>query len=200
MPLEANSPVPPPVDEKERASMLPPEPNEGRGAEHSELQRFFAGELKDILWAEQKLVSSLPKMAAAATSASLRELFETHLKETQNHVRRLEKAFACMGMAPEAVKCEAMAGITEEGEGMIAETSAGSATRDAALILAAQKVEHYEIATYGGLAYLAHVLGLMDVKGLLEATLDEEKGADKMLSLAASSGINRAGVLESSAS
>lgn len=194
--LPGNQPAPPPVDEKERTSKIAPQPNGGLGPDQSQLQEFFTGELKDIYWAEQKLVTTLPKMAAAATSPVLRELFEAHLLETQNHVVRLEKAFACMGLAPEAVKCEAMAGITEEGDGMIADTQAGSYTRDVALILAAQKAEHYEISTYGGLAYVAHILGLMDVKGLLEATLDEEKGADKLLSLAASSGINRMAVVE----
>lgn len=196
MSLQGNQPAPPPVDEKERAPKLPPEPNGGLGPDHSALKRFLIGELKDMLWAEQKLVATLPKMAAAATSPQLRELFETHLLETRNHVTRLEKAFAFLGLPPESVRCEAMAGITEEGEGMIAETPAGSSTRDAALILAAQKAEHYEIASYGGLAYMAHVLGLLDVKGLLEANLDEEKSADKLLSLAASAGINRAAVIE----
>ncbi|RYZ40801.1 MAG: ferritin-like domain-containing protein [Sphingobacteriales bacterium] len=196
MSIKDNIPAPPPVSEDQRASKTPPEPNEGYGPEHSRLKDFFLGELKDILWAEQKLVSSLPKMTAAATSPALRQLFETHLEETRNHVARLEKAFALAGIPAEAVKCEAMAGIAEETDSMIEGTEAGTATRDAALILAAQKAEHYEIATYGGLAYLANVLGLLDIKGLLEATLDEEKSADKLLSLAASAGINRAAVYE----
>ena len=187
---------PPPVDERERASKIPPEPNHGMGPSHSELKTFFIDELKDLYWAEQKLVSTLPKMAAAATSSALRELFEAHLKETKVHVERLEKSFAFAGVAAEAVKCEAMAGITAEGESMMESTTEGTAMRDVALILAAQKAEHYEIASYGGLAYIANVLGLMDIKGLLEATLDEEKGADKKLSLAASSGINRNAVKE----
>jgi ferritin-like metal-binding protein YciE len=194
MSLQGNQPAPPPVAESERASKLPPKPM--TEADQSQLRTFFIGELKDMFWAEQKLVSTLRKMAAAATSQQLRELFETHLTETRNHVTRLEKAFALLGLPPEAVKCEAMAGITEEGEGMIAETQPGTATRDAALILAAQKAEHYEIASYGGLAYIARVLGLLQVKGLLEANLDEEKSADKLLSLAASAGINRAAITE----
>lgn len=198
MSLQENQPLPPPLDEKERSSKIPPAPNTVDGSDQSQLMEFFAGELKDLLWAEHKLVSSLPKLAAAATSPALRELFETHLEETKNHVTRLEKAFAYMGMQAESVKCEAMAGIAEEVDKMIADTQEGSSTRDAALIFGAQKAEHYEIASYGGLAYLAHVLGLMDVKGLLEATLDEEKGADKLLSLAASSGINRIAVIEAS--
>lgn len=196
MPLEQNIPVPPPVDEGARSPLLPPQPNDGYGPDYSQLKNFFAAELKDVYGAEQQLVASLPKMAAASTSDTLRQLFDTHLQETRQHVVRLEKAFALMGQVAEAVRCEAMAGIIAEGEKAIEKTSQGSATRDAALIMAAQKAEHYEMATYGSLAYLAHVLGILDVKGLLEANLDEEKGADKMLSLAASSGINRAGVLE----
>lgn len=194
MSLQENQPTPPPIAEQERASRLPPEPN--ASAEQSQLKTFFIGELKDMYWAEQKLVSTLPKMAAAATAPQLRQLFEAHLAETRNHVTRLEHAFALLGRPPEAVKCEAMSGIAEEGEGMNAETPAGTATRDAALILAAQKAEHYEIASYSGLAYIARILGLMQVKGLLEANLDEEKSADKLLSLAASAGINREAATE----
>jgi ferritin-like metal-binding protein YciE len=178
------------INEGLRVTKTPPVPNYGAGPEHSLLKTFFIGELKDIYWAEQKLVSTLPRMAAAATSDELRQLFTKHLLETQQHVARLEKAFGLMGVPAEAVKCEAMSGITEEGEGIIADTTAGTATRDVGLILAAQKAEHYEIATYGGLAQIAHMLGLLEVAGLLHATLDEEKGADKLLSLAASSGIN----------
>jgi len=194
--LQANQPAPPPVAEEQRASQRAPEPNGGKGPTHSELKEFFIGEVKDIYWAEQKLVATLPKMAAAATSSTLRQLIETHLVETQNQVARLEKAFAFLGIPPATVECQAMAGIVAEGESLIAETPDGSATRDVAIIIAAQKVEHYEIATYGSLAYLANILGLKDVKGLLEANLDEEKGADKLLSLAGSAGINRMAVLE----
>lgn len=194
--LEGQQPAPPPIDERERATKVPADPQNGMGPDQSQLKDFFIGELKDIYWAEQQLVATLPKMAEAATSSTLKELFMAHLLETKNHVVRLEKAFSFLGIPAETVKCEAMAGITEEGEGMIADTQTGSSTRDAALILAAQKAEHYEIATYGGLAQIAHALGIMDVKGLLEATLDEEKGADKLLSLAAVAGINQRGVTE----
>ena len=189
MAIENNKPMPPSIHEEDRDQKLPIDETGDSTSEPSRLKEFFVNELRDILWAEQKLVATLPKMEAAATSESLKELFTTHLRETRQHVTRLEKAVSLLGLAANTVKCEAMAGIVEEGESIIAETEAGTYTRDAGLILAAQKVEHYEIATYGGLAYLAHTLGLMDVKGLLEATLDEEKGADKLLGLAASSGI-----------
>lgn len=183
------------IDESTRETKIPPAPNHGMGPD-SQLKEFFIGELKDIYWAEQQLVRTLPKMESATTSDTLKQLFAKHLLETQQHVVRLEKAFQLLGIAPEAVRCEAMAGITEEGDGIIADTQAGTATRDVGLILAAQKAEHYEIATYGGLVQIAHLLGVLDVKGLLDATLDEEKGADKLLSLAGTSGINQSAVTE----
>ena len=184
------------IDENARVTKTPPEPNLGKGPESSLLKTFFTGELKDIYWAEQQLVKTLPKMAEAATSDTLRQLFTKHLTETKQHVVRLEKAFSLLGIPAEAVKCEAMAGITEEGDGIVADTQAGTATRDVGLVLAAQKAEHYEISTYGGLAQIALILGLHEISGLLNATLDEEKGADKLLSLAASSGINLDAVTE----
>ncbi|MGN6476149.1 MAG: DUF892 family protein, partial [Flavipsychrobacter sp.] len=115
----------------------------------SMLEKFFQDELKDIYWAEKHLVKTLPKMKKAATSAELQAAFEEHLNVTKEHVARLEQVFEMLGKKAQAKKCDAMAGITEEGEGIIEETEAGTATRDVGLILAAQKVEHYEIATYG---------------------------------------------------
>ena len=187
------------IDESTRVSKVPPAPNFGEGPENSMLKNFFIGELKDIYWAEQQLIETLPKMAVAATSAALKALFTKHLAETQQHVVRLEKAFNLLGIPAEGVKCEAMAGITEEGDSIVADTMPGTATRDVGLVLAAQKAEHYEIATYGALTQIAHMLGLLEIAGLLDATLDEEKGADKLLSLAASSGINRSATVESPA-
>ncbi len=157
---------------------------------YSKLREFFIEELKDIYWAEQHLVATLPKMAAATTTEKLKAAFTDHLAVTQNHVKRLEMAFSYVGESAQAKKCEAMAGITEEGESIIAETEDGSITRDVGLVLAAQKVEHYEIATYGGLKQLAQTLNLREVAGLLQATLTEEKEADSMLTLIAESGIN----------
>ncbi len=187
------------IDESSRTSKISPAPNFGEGPENSMLKTFFAGELKDVYWAEQKLVQTLPEMAASATSGELKALFNKHLTETKQHVVRLEKAFSLLGIPAEGVKCEAMAGITEEGNGIIADTVAGTATRDVGLILAAQKAEHYEIATYGALAQIAQLLGLLEIAGLLNATLEEEKGADKLLSLVASSGINRNAATEAAA-
>lgn len=160
------------------------------GSSDSMLLKFFEDELKDIYWAEKHLVKTLPKMRKAATSEKLQQAFQDHLATTQTHVERLEQVFELMGKKPQAKKCDAMAGITEEGAGIIEETEKGTATRDVGLILAGQKVEHYEIATYGGLAQLARTLGKDDVAEILETTLAEEKEADSLLTEIAENDIN----------
>src|SRR6185312_3173982 len=141
----------------------------------SKLREFFIDELKDILWAEQKLVKTLPKMQKAATARELQEAFASHQKETEGHVERLERAFDLLGEKSHPKKCDAMEGITEEGSSVIADTEEGTATRDVGLVMAGQKAEHYEIATYGSLITIAQTLGLDDVAALLEETLQEEK-------------------------
>lgn len=156
----------------------------------SMLEEFFCDELKDIYWAEKHLVKTLPKMSKAATSAELKQAFTDHLETTKVHVTRLEQVFELMGKKAQAKKCDAMAGITEEGAGIIEETETGTATRDVGLILAAQKVEHYEIATYGGLAQLARTLGRDDVAEILAETLAEEKEADELLTEVAENSVN----------
>jgi ferritin-like metal-binding protein YciE len=156
----------------------------------SMLADFFHGELKDIYWAEKHLVKTLPKMTKAATSAELKQAFIKHLEETKVHCQRLEEVFALLNKKPQAKKCEAMEGITKEGEGIIEETQAGTATRDVGLIFAAQKVEHYEIATYGGLVQLAKTLGLEDCAEIMLKTLNEEKKADEGLTEIAENNIN----------
>lgn len=159
-------------------------------APDSRLAEFFLDELQDIYWAEQHLVATLPKMQAAATSTDLQKAFEDHLTQTQTHVKRLEECFSLLGEQAQAKKCEAMAGITKEGEEIIAETEAGTATRDVGLIMAGQKVEHYEIATYGGLRQLAKTIGRVDIAGILDLTLEEEKMADNMLTAIAEKDVN----------
>jgi ferritin-like metal-binding protein YciE len=154
------------------------------------LKEFFIDEIKDIYWAEKKLVTALPKMQKAATSAELKTCIGDHIEATKGHVERLEQVFSLLGEKAVAKKCDAMAGILEEGNGVIEDTEKGTATRDVGIILASQKVEHYEIATYGGLATLAATLGLTDVKNLLGQTLDEEKEADELLTQVAENGIN----------
>lgn len=160
------------------------------GKVDSMLADFFSDELKDIYWAEKHLVKTLPKMQKAATSEELKEAFADHLETTKGHVERLEEVFELLGKKAQAKKCDAMAGITEEGAGIIEETEKGTATRDVGLILAAQKVEHYEIATYGGLAQLARTLGYDEVADILETTLAEEKDADSLLTEIAENNVN----------
>lgn len=157
---------------------------------HGLLEEFFKEEIKDIYWAEKHLVKTLPKMAKAATSAELREAFTSHLQETKGHVERLERVFGILEEKPQGEKCEAMEGITKEGDSIVEETETGTATRDVGLILAGQKVEHNEISTYGGLSRLARNLGHDDIAELLEQTLKEEKTADQLLTSVAEDKIN----------
>ena len=159
-------------------------------SQSSLMEKFLVDELKDIYWAEKHLLKALPKLEKAATSEDLRESFTDHLEVTREHVSRLEEAFEIMGKKPQAKKCEAMEGLTKEAEGIIEDTEEGSMTRDAALIMAAQKVEHYEIATYGGLKQLAKTLGKNNLTNLFEQTLAEEKEADDLLTNIAEAHIN----------
>lgn len=159
-------------------------------ADGSMLEDFFVDELKDIFWAEKHLVKTLPKMEKAATTQELKDAFAEHLETTKGHVSRLEQVFEMLGKKAVGKKCEAMEGITREGEDIIAETEKGTATRDVGLILAGQKVEHYEIATYGGLVQLAKTLSHNDVAKLLEQTLSEEKEADQLLTSVAENNVN----------
>lgn len=154
------------------------------------LEGLFYDELKDIYWAEKHLTKAIPKMVKAANSEELKHAFTDHLEATKNHVSRLEEIFGILGKKAQAKKCEAMEGITKEAEGIIEDTEEGTATRDVGLILAAQKVEHYEISTYGGLAQLAKTLQKNDIANILEETLGEEKDADKLLTSIAEKDIN----------
>src|SRR5215213_1469319 len=158
--------------------------------QNSKLREFFIDQLQDIYWAEKKLIKKLHKLSDAATSNQLKEALDNHLMQTRVHADRLEKVFNLIGEEAQATKCPAMSGIVEEGEDIMDETDEGSAQRDVGIIFAAQKAEHYEIATYGGLAQLAKTLGLMDAKNLLGQTLEEEKQADQLLTQIAESGIN----------
>lgn len=161
------------------------------------LEKFFIDQLQDIYYAEQKIVQSLPKMAGSATTEELREAFEDHLHQTQRHVKRLEKVFNVLGQKPEGKKCEAIEGIVREAEQIIKETEEDTMTRDAALIMAAQKVEHYEIATYGGLIQLAITMGLYEAADILDKTLLEEEDTDMLLTEIAECEINIQAELES---
>jgi ferritin-like metal-binding protein YciE len=156
----------------------------------SMLADFFHDEIKDIYWAEKHLLKVLPKMQKASTSEELGAAFADHLEVTREHVVRLEKVFELLGHKAQAKKCDAMDGITKEGESIIEETEEGTATRDVGLILAAQKAEHYEIATYGGLHQLALTLGYDEIAELLEITLNEEKETDVKLTSIAENHVN----------
>jgi len=145
-----------------------------------ELKDLFIDSLKDIYWAENALVGALSKMAANATSSGLKGTILEHLAVTQNQVARLEQVFELLGQKAEGKKCEAMAGLLKEGDNILEETIPGS-VRDAGIISASQKIEHYEIASYGTLAAFAKTLGENDVAKLLTQTLAEEKEADCLL-------------------
>ncbi|WP_348822889.1 ferritin-like domain-containing protein [Flavobacterium aestuarii] len=155
----------------------------------TELKELFIDNLKDIYWAENALVSSLPKMAANAASPGLSSLILEHHAITQLQVARLEQIFESLGQKAEGKKCEAMAGLLKEGESILLETAPGP-VRDAGIIAASQKIEHYEIATYGTLAAFAKTLGENDAAKLLTQTLAEEKESDCLLNDIALNAVN----------
>lgn len=165
--------------------------NSGKKAsmKSSLLMQLFEDSLKDIYWAEKALVKSLPKMTKKATSEELIDAMTSHLEETKEHVVRLEKIFSLIGKKAEAEKCDAMEGLIEEASSIMEECEEGS-MRDAGIIAAAQKVEHYEIATYGTLRQFAETLGLTEAEEILATTLQEEKEADLKLSEVAMEAVN----------
>jgi ferritin-like metal-binding protein YciE len=154
------------------------------------LEKFFMDSLKDIYWAEKHLVKALNKMQKNATNEELKSAFEEHRSQTEEHVARLEQVFEALGKKAMGKKCEAMEGLTAEAESIIEETKEDTQTRDAALIMAAQKVEHYEIATYGGLVQLAKTLQQKKIADILAQTLQEEKETDEKLTQIAESTSN----------
>jgi ferritin-like metal-binding protein YciE len=153
------------------------------------LRELFVDSLKDIYWAEKALTKALPKMAKNATSENLIEAINNHLEITREQVARLEEVFSLVGEKAAAKKCDAMEGLIKEGESIMEETEVG-AVRDAGIIAASQKIEHYEIASYGTLAAFAQTLGEDNAVLLLEKTLAEEKEADTLLTQAAYNSIN----------
>lgn len=153
------------------------------------LRELFVDSLKDIYWAEKALTKAIPQMAKNATSKKLVDGLTAHLVETEGQIDRLEKAFELMGEKAVAKKCDAMSGLIDEGKSIMEETEIG-AVRDAGIIAAAQKVEHYEIATYGTLTAWAKTLGENEIAELLWTSLNEEKDADRTLTEAAYHDIN----------
>jgi ferritin-like metal-binding protein YciE len=150
------------------------------GMEESALMKLFEDELKDIYWAEKALTKALPKMLKNATSPELANAIRTHLKETENQVLSVEKVFKAIGKKAVAKKCDAMDGLIKEGQSIMEDTEKG-AMRDAGIISASQKIEHYEIASYGTLRTFAQILGQKDAVEILNAILEEEKNADEIL-------------------
>lgn len=169
------------------------------GQGNSQLDKYFTDSLKDIYWAEKQLTKTLPKMQKAATTEELKNAIEDHLVQTEEHVTRLEQVFEIIGKKAQAKKCEAMEGLVKEGDSIVEETEDGSMTRDVGIIMAAQKVEHYEIATYGSLVQLAKVMGYDDAADILQQTLEEEKQTDAGLTDIAENNINWEAELESGA-
>jgi len=162
----------------------------------SALKELFTDELKDIYWAEKHLASALPKMIKGATSEELKTTITNHLEETKNHVARLESVFESIGEKATAKKCLAMEGLLNEANELLTDTDKGTEVRDVAIISAAQKVEHYEIASYGTLRTLAGTLGYDEAQGLLDETLAEEKNADSLLTQVAENYVNETAAQE----
>ncbi|HEY6826120.1 MAG TPA: ferritin-like domain-containing protein [Gemmatimonadaceae bacterium] len=153
------------------------------------LQDIYVEQLKDLYSAENQILKALPKMAEAATHAELRSAFEDHEVQTRTHVERLEKIFTQLGEKPGGHKCKGMEGLLAEGDELLEEHEESEAL-DAAMIAAAQRVEHYEIAGYGSVRTFANMLGLSDQADLLQRTLDEEGDTDKKLTGLAETVVN----------
>ena len=153
------------------------------------LETLFVDQLQDVYDAEQRLVKALPLMARAAHDPTLKSAFEQHLSQTKNHVSRLERIFGMMGRKAESKTCSAMKGLVEEGQEVI-DAGGDPEVKDAALIAAAQRVEHYEIACYGTIRTFAQRLGRHDAAGVLQETLDEEKATDEKLNRIAEQNVN----------
>ena len=145
------------------------------------VEKLFVNELKDIYSAEKQITRALPKMVKAATSDELRKAFQTHLEQTKGQIERLDRVFEILGKTSGGKTCEGMKGVIKEGAEMIEEVEAGE-VRDAGLISAAQRVEHYEIAAYGTVRTMAAMMGQNEVADLLQQTLEEEGNTDKLLS------------------
>ena len=157
------------------------------------LDTLFLNELKDVYNAEKQILKALPRMAKAATDDALRQAFTKHLRETEGQVKRLERIFKSLGQAPRGKKCKGMEGLIEEGKEIMEEEGAPEVI-DAALISAAQRVEHYEMAAYGCLRTYAQLLGHDDAVELLQQTLAEEEATDEALTALGEGGINQAAV------
>ncbi|MCH8568989.1 MAG: ferritin-like domain-containing protein [Balneolales bacterium] len=160
-----------------------------KGMQSSQLMHLFQAQLKDILWAEKTLFKAIPGIISMVHSVDLIEALTDHLKDTNLHLERVAEVFRVIGQKPTAVKCKAIEGLLTEARELMADNEKGP-QRDAAIITAVQKIEHYEIATYGTLREFAETLGLRKAEILLEQTLEEEKAADQVLTDIAVSLVN----------
>ena len=181
-PAKAAEPAPKP--RKAAAPKTTPE------EDSSMLEVFALDAIRDIYYAEKQILKVLPKMIKASTTQELKDSFGRHIDVTKEQIVRLEQAFEVLGKRAQGKKCEAIEGIIREAEGIIEDTQKGTMTRDVALIVACQKVEHYEIASYGGIVQIAKTLGQNEVADLLGITLGEEKEADQILTDIAENNIN----------
>jgi ferritin-like metal-binding protein YciE len=154
------------------------------------MEKLFIDQLKDIYYVEKTLIKSLGKMAKKATTDELKEILIEHQEVTQEQLSRLDQVFEILGKRAQAKRCPAMDGLQEEADEMMSDTEDDTLTRDVAIIVSAQKVEHYEIASYGTLTTLARTYGMQEVADLLQESLDEEKDADQQLSYIAENNIN----------
>ena len=154
------------------------------------IEELMVSELKDLYSAEKQITKALPKLIKAATSQELKQALQSHLEETEGQVERLDQVSEILGKRLTGKKCEGMEGVLKEGPEVVEETDEGTAVRDAGIITAAQRVEHYEMAGYGGVIAYAKLLGMNDVANLLTETLEEEKAADQMLTKIAAT-VNR---------
>jgi ferritin-like metal-binding protein YciE len=159
------------------------------------LQKLYTDELRDLYNAENQLLKALPKMAKAASSEDLKEAFEKHLEQTKGHVERLEQVFEELDEKPKGKTCRAMKGLIEEGSEIL-EQDGEESVRDAGIIVAAQKVEHYEISGYGSARTFAHLLGQNKAADLLQTTLDEESETNEILNKLAESVVNPEALME----
>ncbi|WP_205511291.1 ferritin-like domain-containing protein [Longitalea arenae] len=180
-----NGHLPETTESKKKGGM-----QQGADESPSYLQRFFIDQVKDMYYAEQELLKAMPEIKNAATTEELEDAIEDHMRQTQRHVKRLEKIFHMIGQKPEGKRCEAMDGLIKECKTIIRETEENTMTRDAALIIAAQKIEHYEIASYGGLVALALTMGMERAADILDKTLAEEEMNDQLLTDIAETYIN----------
>ena len=170
-----------PAKKATAASAAPAVKSAAKTATKSKFNKFFVDALKDLYWAENALKKSLKKMVTAAGNSQLKSAFQSHISDTDHHIGVLDQVFGLLGEKAEGKKCDAMAGLVEEGNSAIKDTRKNTKTRDAALILAAQKAEHYEISSYGTLRVYANYLGQPDIALLLQQILDSEKAANGRL-------------------